>query len=111
MDKDILALFTRAQPLFTALGDERRQEIMILLLANQSALSVSDIAAKMELSQPAVSHHLKILRESRLLVVQRKGTQRLYSVNGDHYAEVLAPVGDLVETITACSKPPAEAEP
>jgi DNA-binding transcriptional ArsR family regulator len=60
----------------------------------------------MDLSQPAVSHHLKILRDARLLTVAHKGTQRLYSLNADGYTKVLGPIRDLVDSITACSPPP-----
>jgi ArsR family transcriptional regulator len=70
------ARFMQSQPLCTALGDERRQTIIILLLRAGAARSVGEIAAQLELSQLAVSHHLKILRDARLLTVERKGTQR-----------------------------------
>jgi DNA-binding transcriptional ArsR family regulator len=104
-NRAIAAQFAQAKPLLTALGDERRQAIIVLLLNARSTLNVGEIAVRMDLSQPAVSHHLKILRDARLLTVARKGTQRLYSLNAEGYAEVLAPIRDLVDSITACSSP------
>ncbi|MCP2167232.1 ArsR/SmtB family transcription factor [Goodfellowiella coeruleoviolacea] len=102
---DVLALFARSQPLLVALGDERRQEIIVRLLTAGTALSVADLTGLLGLSQPAVSHHLRILRDARLLTVRRQGTQRLYSLNADHYPEVLGPLRDLVDTIAACTHP------
>lgn len=99
--QDVLAGFTACQPLFTALGDERRQEIIIVLLKAQDVRSVGEIAAELELSQPAISHHLKILRDAELLTVQRKGTQRLYGLN-TRCAELLAPMKSLVDVLVEC---------
>jgi ArsR family transcriptional regulator, arsenate/arsenite/antimonite-responsive transcriptional repressor len=104
--EDVLDRFARSRALFTALGDERRQTIIVLLLRAGEALSVNDIAARLELSQPAASHHLKILRDAGLLTVERKGTQRRYALNAAEYPERLAPLGELVELIVACSSAP-----
>jgi DNA-binding transcriptional ArsR family regulator len=104
--EDVLDRFARSQTLFTALGDERRQTIIVLLLGAGEALSVNDIAARLELSQPAASHHLKILRDAGLLTVERKGTQRRYALNATEYPELLAPLGELVALITACATAP-----
>jgi len=99
-EPDVLMLFRRAQPLLAALGDERRQEIVILLLDAGRPQSVGEIAAAMQLSQPAISHHLKILRGSGLLSVQRAGTSRLYALDVD--AAALAPLRELADGIGAC---------
>ncbi|WP_406276467.1 metalloregulator ArsR/SmtB family transcription factor [Nocardia sp. NBC_00881] len=101
--EDILATFTECQPLFTALGDDRRQAIIALLLKAGGKSSVGEIAAQLALSQPAVSHHLKILRAARLLTVERQGTLRLYALNGDQLVGILAPLRELVDQITSCS--------
>ncbi|HEY5835548.1 ArsR/SmtB family transcription factor [Streptomyces sp.] len=103
--QDIVVRFTQSQPLFTALGDERRQAIVVLLLNSRTPLSVGEIATRMKLSQPAVSHHLKILRDARLLSVERRGTLRLYAFNAAEVAGVLTPMRELVELITECTAP------
>jgi DNA-binding transcriptional ArsR family regulator len=54
------------------------------------------------LSLPAVSHHLKILRDAKLLTVERRGTQRRYALNGAEYPRVLGSMADLVDLITVC---------
>jgi DNA-binding transcriptional ArsR family regulator len=105
-EHDVLALFRRAQPLLSALGDERRQELVILMLNAGTALSVGEIAAQMNLSQPAISHHLKILRGAGLFSVQRVGTSRLYAL--DIGPDVLAPLTEMVQGIQECL---ASAEP
>jgi DNA-binding transcriptional ArsR family regulator len=93
----------QSQALYTALGDECRQTIIILLLRAGAARSVGEIAAQLELSQLAVSYHLKSLRDTRLLTVERKGTQRRYALNTAEYAELLAPTRELVNLIAACT--------
>lgn len=103
--EDVRALFARSRPLLLALGDERRQAIVALLIGGSRALSVQEIATGIALSQPAASHHLKILREAGLLTVERRGTQHLYSLNTDRYADVLAPLRNLVDTIIDCAPP------
>ncbi|MEV4115186.1 metalloregulator ArsR/SmtB family transcription factor [Nonomuraea sp. NPDC049695] len=104
--REVLRLFAVTRPLFTALGDERRQEIIVFLLDAGAPRSVGDIAAHLGLSQPAVSHHLKILRDARLLTVRRSGTQRLYELNAADYPGLLTPLRDLTSTIIDCATAP-----
>lgn len=99
----VLARFAETRPLFTALGDERRQEIIVFLLESGAPRSVGDIAAHLGLSQPAVSHHLKILRDAELLTVRREGTLRLYALNAAAYPRLLDPLKDLATQIITCA--------
>jgi len=64
-----------------ALADETRQKIMSLCCC--SWLSVNEIVAKTEVSQPTVSHHLAILREAGLVNVREEGKQTFYTLNQD----------------------------
>jgi DNA-binding transcriptional ArsR family regulator len=95
---DVIELFRQAQPLFVALGDENRQQILMLLL-DTYLLSVNEIAAKTPISRPAVSHHLKILKEAGLIAVERQGTQRMYHIDEAAYAQA-----DLLEALGAALK-------
>jgi ArsR family transcriptional regulator len=61
-----------------ALGDTKR--LMILYLLSDAPHSVNDIAADLNLPQPTVSHHLRILRERRLVHAAREGTSVHYSL-------------------------------
>lgn len=62
-----------------AFADETRQTIMEHLCCQW--LCVSDIVARMGVSQPTVSHHLGILRDAELVHTRREGKQVFYSLN------------------------------
>lgn len=66
------------QPLFCALGDMTRQEIIFLLAESDANLSVGELALQTKLSRPAVSHHLRILKEAGLLEEEKRGVRRYY---------------------------------
>jgi len=59
-----------------ALAEERRREI--LALVREDEMSAGEIAARFDVSRPAVSQHLAVLREAGLLGERRDGTRRLY---------------------------------
>jgi ArsR family transcriptional regulator, arsenate/arsenite/antimonite-responsive transcriptional repressor len=67
--------------LFKALADETRLEIVGLLAARGSELCVCDIESHFELSQPTVSHHLRVLREAELVTSERRGTWVYYALD------------------------------
>ena len=69
--------------LFKALADETRLEILGLLAAGGSELCVCDIESHFDLAQPTVSHHLKVLREARLVTSERRGTWVFYAIDKD----------------------------
>lgn len=68
-----------AERVLDALGDPTRRQIFKRL--RRRALSVGEIAAGMEVSRPAVSQHLKVLKQARLVVDRPDGTRRLYAVD------------------------------
>jgi DNA-binding transcriptional ArsR family regulator len=74
---------------FDVLGDPVRRRILELLAdAEQSSGAVSAvIAAEFGISQPAVSQHLKVLRENGFATVRPEGTRRLYAVVPDALRE------------------------
>jgi DNA-binding transcriptional ArsR family regulator len=63
----------------------RRQ--ILRLIANQE-LSAGEIAANFEISRPAVSQHLSVLKEANLISERRRGTQRLYRARPEAIAEL-----------------------
>lgn len=73
-----------------ALADETRQEIMSLCCCKW--LSVSEIVAALNVSQPTVSHHLGILREAGLVNSRREGKQVFYSLNQKQIADACCQV-------------------
>lgn len=80
-------MFKNNQKIFIALGDETRQLIFLTLLENEViGMRVPDITKKVHLSRPAVSHHLRILKESGLVNMHRKGTKNYYYVDANETA-------------------------
>ena len=68
-----------------AMADDTRQQIMRLLCCNW--LCVNDVVAQLDqVSQPTVSHHLRVLREASLVHTRRQGKQIFYSLNQDAVA-------------------------
>jgi DNA-binding transcriptional ArsR family regulator len=69
-----------------AIAAPRRQEILRLVWNQERA--AGDIALHFEVSRPAISKHLRILREAGLLDERRKGAQRLYSARAEPLLEL-----------------------
>jgi len=61
------------------LGDPSRRAIFELLA--RAPRSVGELAAELPISQPAVSQHLRVLREGGLVLSHREGTRRVYRLN------------------------------
>lgn len=96
MTKQAIDVFRACIPLFQTFSDPARQDI-ILLLAEHETLSVNEIADQSLLSRPAISHHLKVLRDNRLVQIEQKGTQRYYSLSLETSVEQLKELIQLVE--------------
>lgn len=88
-------IFRDCLSLFQALGDPARQDI-ILLLADAQPLNVKQIAQRIPLSRPTISHHLKTLRTAGLVSAVRQGTENCYSLQID---DALARLKDLVRFV------------
>lgn len=67
---------------FKALSDETRLKIFFLL--SRRTLCVNALVCQLEVSQPAVSQHLKILKEAGLVKAEKRGYWVHYSVNRDN---------------------------
>ena len=68
-----------------ALADETRQKIMALCCCQW--VSVNDIVDKLDVAQPTVSHHLKILKNAGLVKSERKGKQVMYTIDQQRLAQ------------------------
>jgi DNA-binding transcriptional ArsR family regulator len=66
---------------FEALGDPNRRAIVSLLA--QRARAVQELADEMPISRPAVSRHLRLLKESGLVVEESQGTRRIYRLHDE----------------------------
>ena len=65
---------------FSALAEPTRRSI-IEVLASQGQLPASDIYSRFPVSAPAISQHLKVLREAQLVRVEKRAQQRIYQIN------------------------------
>jgi DNA-binding transcriptional ArsR family regulator len=66
---------------FEALGDEHRRSILRLL--SSGGRSVGEIADQLPISRPAVSRHLRLLKDARLVCEHSEGTRRIYEIEND----------------------------
>jgi DNA-binding transcriptional ArsR family regulator len=80
-------LYNVSMDKFHALADPTRRQI-IEMLANNGALSATDISEQFHVSPSAISQHLKILREADLLRMEKRAQQRIYRINPDSMREL-----------------------
>ena len=74
--------------LFKGFADSTRVHILSLLMA-EGELCVTDIAEKVELSQSAISHQLRLLKQMHLIKFRREGKNIRYSLADDHVRTIL----------------------
>lgn len=98
--------FHICMPLFIALGDEVRLTIIETLATSprQQMLNVNEITRKTHLSRPAISHHLKILKEAGLVDIHQNGTSNYYYLTVDDGTDQIMRLGHLLKERAAdCS--------
>lgn len=91
-----------------ALGDPTRRRI--LELVRDGAKPVGEIAKHVPVSRPAVSQHLRVLKEAGLVRDRREGTRRLYAVDRTGLAALRTYLETFWDTALAAFKETAEAE-
>lgn len=92
--------FAELSPFLISLGDEKRQLIILRLMEDRacSGLQVTDLVEASGLSRPAVSHHLKILKETKIVDFRKEGTKNFYYLT--HDMGEMNKLKDLLEKIT-----------
>lgn len=83
----LIGEFVELDRVFEALASKPRRQILAYLSAAE--LSTSDLAARFEMSAPAISRHLSILENAGLVTGERKGQFVLYKLNADSLANTL----------------------
>lgn len=73
-----------ANPVFRALADPTRRRVLDML--RERMRSVSDLQTEFKISQPALSRHLKVLRDAKLVVFRRDGRSNVYQLNAEPMA-------------------------
>ncbi len=102
--KDVQTLaeqFRDCQKMLIALGDENRQHLILTMIqmGECNGVRVGAITEKTNLSRPAVSHHLGILKSAGLIKVRREGTKNYYYFDADTDA-----MAKLIEMLTSAKK-------
>ena len=93
---DVTAKYSKALPrdwrglaeVFTALGDEHRQRIL-LMFERGDELTIKDVVDQVPLSRTAVTHHLRVLRESGVLEAQKRGKEVYLRPNAARVLEAI----------------------
>lgn len=81
--------------LFKIFGDSTRVKILYVLLAHE--MCVCDIAQLLNMTQSAISHQLRILKQSRLVKFRREGKTIFYSLEDSHVQRILNEGMDHIE--------------
>jgi DNA-binding transcriptional ArsR family regulator len=96
------------QAVLHAIAEPRRREI--LRLVRDQEMTVGKIASHFEVSQPAISQHLRVLHGAGLVTERREGTRRIYRSRPEGLAEVRAYLEEFWNERLAALKDEAEAE-
>jgi DNA-binding transcriptional ArsR family regulator len=91
---------------WTALGDPTRRAIFERLAAGPCA--VGEIASRLPVSRPAVSQHLKVLKEAGLVIDQPAGNRRIYRVDPDGLGKLRAELDQFWNSTLAAYKAAVE---
>lgn len=86
-----------SKELLSALADPARQGLVQVIAREE--LNVGEIAARVTLSRPTVSHHLNLLRRAGLVRVRKEGREMYYRLNKD---AVVATLAGLLESLSCC---------
>lgn len=96
--------FANLSEFLIAIGDETRQAIIIALLEDNACngLRVNDLTEVTDLSRPAISHHLKILKQAHLVDFRRDGTKNYYYLSHniseiEQLRQLLTHVSDIID--------------
>src|SRR5947199_1510515 len=86
-----------SRDLLIALADPMRQDLVQLLA--RAELNVSDIAERVTLSRPTVSHHLNLLRRAGLVRVRKQGREMYYRLDKER---IVGTLQALLDSLTCC---------
>ena len=86
-----------SRDMLNALADPARQDLVQVLARNE--LNVGEIAARISLSRPTVSHHLGVLRRAGLVRARKQGKEVYYRLDKDR---IVATLQELVSSLTCC---------
>lgn len=105
--RELATQFRECQKAILAIGDETRQQIILALLENERVgMRVGEITKQTNLSRPAVSHHLGILKDAKIIAVRKKGTMNFYYVdaNETEWGKLAGLMDTIYEIVQMASK-------
>jgi len=85
---DIYDIFSVMGSPYKALADDIRRDILNIL--SKSETKAGDIAGKFKISKPAISNHLKILKEAELVSEKKYQQNRIYSLNKKQIKQIIS---------------------
>lgn len=89
--------FQQMAPVFTVLADENRQ-LIVMALGKYNQLNVKRLHELIPLSRPAISHHLKVLKQAGIIHSKKHGTENNYFLTIKETIEQVRQLCDLIET-------------
>ncbi len=81
---------------FKAIADANRRKILILLRKN-GVMTAGDIAGQFDISKPALSEHLKILRNADLIYAVKKKQFIHYSLNTSVFQDIISWITNIID--------------
>lgn len=93
--------FSSSSKMLIAIGDETRQHLILemMKMGNCSGVRVGEITEKTNLSRPAVSHHLQIMKDTGIVKVRKEGTMNFY-----YFDPEMAALERLIATLELAKK-------
>ena len=82
------AMLGELAEVFKVFGDETRIRILFELMEGEK--NVGDIVKTVDVSQPTVSHQLRILKQAKLVKARREGKSMYYSLDDDHVRTIIS---------------------
>jgi ArsR family transcriptional regulator, arsenate/arsenite/antimonite-responsive transcriptional repressor len=82
--------------LIDGIRDPIRMEI-IQLLAGEKAMNVGEITTRFKVSRPAISHHLKVLKDAGIVCSEKTGQEVYYCLDGQRIVAGLRAIADAIE--------------
>ncbi len=95
--RDLREHLQASREMLIALGDPARQDLVQVLARGE--LNVTEIAARIDLSRPTVSHHLGILRRAGLTRTRKQGKEVYYRLDKER---IVADLSGLLDSLTCC---------
>ncbi len=101
-------LFAESTEFMQAIGDASRQLVLLAIMRGEFGGSrIGEIARRIHLSEPTVTHHIRILKDTGIVLCNRIGTKNFYYINADcdgfkkvkHLVEVYESVADSFKAI------------